>query len=366
VAGADPSIRRPGPIRQPGVAVSADRGAPVAAQPHVAPGEALPAGLVPVAFAFARRRVRLLDLRGVDCRESELGKTVRRWSAEHPDMTPLDLDLDAFMAAAGRTPVPPPAGIIFNVARCGSTLLANMLAAPAGHLVVKESTTVGVLLREILIGEAKARGECEALLTVTLPLFGRAAGTPHAHVFVKPHSWATVTAGTVLRLFPDTPTIFLYREPAAVVASMLAKAPYGGLFDQPRAPLAPFFPSLLAAEAGLSPAAFHAHLWRSPVEAALALPAGRVLFLDYDDLVAHPEDVIRRTLGHLGIGPAPVTVAAMRDAMHLYAKDEGRQTPFDPDGAHRRPPLTAEQRADVAGVVGDLYTRLDARRRAQS
>jgi len=227
---------------------------------------------------------------------------------------------------------------------------------------------VTMLLRRLVSAASETeRLELTELLTVTLPLYGRLAGSDDARsaprLFVKPHSSATVGAGALLRLFPQTPAIFLYREPREVVASMLARPPYGGLYDVPRELVTPGFLSLAGAPADLSRAGFHAHLWRSPVEDALALPPDRVLFLEYAELVSDPVAVIERMTAHLGIAATPETVARMSGVMRVYAKDASGQTPFDATGTHRRPPLDAAQLADVQGIVGDLYTQLADRHR---
>lgn len=337
----------------------------------VASERALPAGLLPVAFSFGRRQVRLLDLTGVECRAQTFRQTVERLAAERPDRAPVEIDFATFCAAALQTCQRQPAGFVFNVARCGSTLLANMLAAPARHVVVKESGTVSVLMRRLLTAaDDGTRRELEALLTCTLPLFGRLAGhgVPNRvpRLFVKPHSWATGLASTIARLFPSSPSIFLYREPAGVVTSMLAHAPFGGLYDQPRQQTVVGFPSLADAPAELSPAAFHAHLWRSPVEAALARPPDQLLLVDYAELTSDPAATLARVTRHFGIDPAPETIAQMLGATGVYAKDASGQIPFDGQGTHHRPPLNAAQHADVTSVVGDLYERLTARRQAQA
>jgi hypothetical protein len=280
------------------------------------------------------------------------------------------MEWSAFIAAARQMPLPAPAGFLFNVGRCGSTLLANILAAPSGHIALKESSTVGMLLRQLLLAATESeRQELEELLAVTLPLFGRIAGLPTnlpaPRLFVKPHSLSTVAASTLLRLFPETPAVFLYREPGAVVASMLAEAPYGGLYDQPRESIVDIFPSLATVSPDLSPAAFYAYLWRSPVEAVLALPPDQFLLIDYVELVSSPAAVLQRLTRHVGLSASPETVARMSGVMEVYAKDASGQVPFDAVGAHHRPPLGTAQHDDVASVVGNLYARLEARRRKQ-
>ena len=341
---------------------------PAETRPH---RSGLADGLVPVAFSFSRQIVRLCDLRGIDGREQSFRHSVARWMADHPQLTPIEMAWSAFVTAAGQTSRPAPAGFIFNVARCGSTLLANMLTAPCGHVTLKESSTIGVLLRELLVAESEAeRLQLEELLALTLPLFGRIAGPPDgrpgARLCVKPHSLSTVSAGTLLRLFPNTPAVFLYRKPMEVVASMLTKAPYGGLYDRPREETLANFPALATISPDLPAAAFYAHLWSSPVEAVLALPSDRILLIDYAELSSNPHAVIRRLTRQFGIDQSAETIATMSDVTRVYAKDVSGLTAFDAAGAHRRPPPSAAQRAEVSLVADDLYARLEARRRAQA
>ena len=334
------------------------------------PDSTLAVGLVPVAFSFARRRVRLLDLAGADCRERSFRHTVARRVADHPHVTAIESTWSTFIPAARQVPLPMPSGFIFNVARCGSTLLANMLAAPPGHVMLKESSTVGMLLNRLLIATNEPeRHELEELLTATVPLFGGLAGRSQdrlaPRLFVKPHSLSTAAADLLLRRFPSTPAVFLYRDPNEVVASMLAAAPYEGLHDRPSGEIGELFPVLAALPPDLSPAAFYAHLWRSPVEAALELPPDRLLLIDYAELVGPPEAIIGRLARHFGLEESPEIVARMSGVTGFYSKDESGQVPFDATGAHYRPPPGARQRADVAGVVGALYDRLCDRRCAQ-
>jgi hypothetical protein len=126
------------------------------------------------------------------------------------------------------------------------------------------------------------------------------------------------------------------------------------------------FPSLKTVPPDLSPAAFYAHLWCSAVDAAMALPLERLLLIDYDELVSNSTGVIRRLTRHLGLSESPEMIARMSGALRVYAKDAGGEQSFDAARAHARPPLLADQRLEVAGVVEDRYARLEALRWAQA
>lgn len=344
-------------------------------------------GGVPVAFALRRRRVRLLDLRGVDSDGPAFRYAVERLRERYPDAPLVDVTIDELLAAASDEVLVPPAGLIFHTPRSGSTLLANMLAAPASHIVVKQSMTINVLLSELVLASADKEESrlyqgllrldptiAEALLALTLSRLAGCGGTAHgigratapSPVIVKPTSWAINVAATLLRLFPKTPAIFLSRDPAAVVASMVATPPrhppYVPAERWPPEAMYPFLPSLRHAKADIAPAEFYAHVWRSAVETGLGLPATRTQFLDYAELIDDPDGTLDRVTGHLHLTPSRAERAAMLDQLGLYSKARSGPETFEPAGRHHRAPLTDEQHHAVSAIVGTLPQQLSERR----
>lgn len=348
------------------------------------------ARLAPVAFDLRRRRARLLDLRGVDFDGPAFKFSVERLREQHPDVPLVHVGIDELLAAAATEVLQPPAALIFHTPRSGSTLLANMLAAPADHVVIKQSITVNLLLSEIVLASADPEESqlyagllrleaetAEALLALTLSRFATGARRLSAdtketaaipatsRVIVKPTSWAINAAAALLRMFPDTPAIFLSRDPASVVPSMVATPPlhppYVPAHAWPPEAMYPFLPSLRYASANLPPAEFYAHVWRSTVETALGLPPARTLFLTYADLTGDPAGTLERVFGHLQLAPTDAERAAMREQLGLYSKARGAPAAFDPAGRHHRTPLTSEQLDAVSGIVGELPQRLAGR-----
>ena len=343
-------------------------------------------GLVPVAFDRDRRRVRLLDLRDVDFDGPVFRHSIERLRARHPDAPLLHLGMDELLAASRDEPRVPPAGLIFHTPRSGSTLLANMLGAPAGHVVLKQSLTVNVLLSEIVLAMADPeesrryqgllrldRPTAEALLALTVSRLAGCRQTGYGpdgsprlgRVILKPTSWAISAASALLRIFPETPAIFLTRDPTAVVASMVSMPPrhppYTPVEGWPPEALYPFLPSLRQASSDDDPVSFFAHAWRSAAEMALALPRARTLFLDYADLTDDPIGTLDRVSVHFGLMPTEAERAAMREQLGLYSKARSDPEAFDPAGRHHRTPLTDEQKDVVAAIVGDLPMRLTTR-----
>ncbi|PYJ10002.1 MAG: sulfotransferase family protein [Verrucomicrobia bacterium] len=110
-----------------------------------------------------------------------------------------------------------PTGFIFHMSRCGSTLLAQMLAALPQNIVVSEAPPLDSLLR------AKVRGATEeqkiAWLRGLLSAFGQPRSGDEKQFFVKFDSWHTINLPLIRRAFPDVPWIFIYRDPVEVLTS---------------------------------------------------------------------------------------------------------------------------------------------------
>ncbi len=124
-------------------------------------------------------------------------------------LTPID-------ALAQRSPARPPQGFIFHVSRCGSTLISRSLAGVPTHRVISEPGPFNQLLLADLPDKAPLlQGLIRALC----------ANADEMACFIKFTSWNLLFLEQILALFPDTPWIFVYREPVDVVQSLLARPP---------------------------------------------------------------------------------------------------------------------------------------------
>src|SRR5581483_3596580 len=108
-------------------------------------------------------------------------------------VTPIEA-LDAFREEA------PPAGFIYHWSRCGSTLVTQMLAALPENAAVSEAAPVEQVL--------SIPGAAERWLRPLIAAMGRGART-----FVKLEAPHTLALPVLQRIFPETPWIFLYRDP---------------------------------------------------------------------------------------------------------------------------------------------------------
>jgi transposase len=311
----------------------------------------LPVGLMPTRFDLNNRQVELLDLRGADYQENFFHQTVERWRREHPLALRLQLSLQAFAAVARLDPPAAPAGFLFQTGRSGSKLLSDMLSAGSSHLVVKESSAINTLVARWLYASQRSdpgrRAEATMLLRLCIAFMSRG---PRRVIF-KFSSWNVGLAETLLTLFP-TPAAFLYQAAAPAVVEMLARPPgWRTLVGPSRAVQTRFFPALATAPAELALVQFYAYVWRSLVDAALSLPAGRLLALEVSDLHLDTERVMARLLAHFRLPSDGELMVTMGAIARTQPREELRADALD-----------SAQAGDVAAIIGTLPTQLEQRR----
>lgn len=119
-----------------------------------------------------------------------------------------------------------PAGFIFHVSRCGSTLLSNCLKQVAGTRVLSEPQPVSALLQ--WAAEAKET-EAEAeyrlrILKAAVEAYGRFPGQDKRFLF-KLTSWNILHFHIFRRLWPETPCVVVVRDPLEVGVSCMETPP---------------------------------------------------------------------------------------------------------------------------------------------
>jgi len=111
-------------------------------------------------------------------------------------------------------------GVVFHESRCGSTLVANLLTRynPAQHRVYSESGPPAMALLHLCDD-----GSCDPLriLQDTLYLMGRSDDLNENKFFIKFQSANSVKMDVFQKAFPDTPFLFVYRDPVQVMVSQL-------------------------------------------------------------------------------------------------------------------------------------------------
>jgi len=118
-----------------------------------------------------------------------------------------------------------PSGFIFHESRCGSTLVANALTAmdPEQHRVYSESRPLIRAIRACGIGGKECPSQVGVeLIQDVVYIMGRTRDSLEKGLFFKIQSLGTKYIDVVLEAFPNTPWIFVYRDPVQIMMSQLA------------------------------------------------------------------------------------------------------------------------------------------------
>jgi len=105
-----------------------------------------------------------------------------------------------------------PAGLIFHVARCGSTLISQLLKEHDNLVVYAEPLPPHKWPRHELVAALQSLGDA----------FARHARKPYV---LKFSSWNTLFCDILAEAFPDSPWVLSLRDPVEVGVSLLGQPP---------------------------------------------------------------------------------------------------------------------------------------------
>lgn len=266
---------------------------------------------------------------------------------------PLDA-LDEFLLGVRRLQ---PSGFIFHWSRCGSTLLAQMLAALPRNIVISEPPP----LNDLLFGNSNSPDITRTQWIRWVRSLVLALGQAHhdeSHYFVKFDSWHALDAPLIMEAFPEVPWVFLYRDPAEIMVSHRRRRGshlVPGTVDRRRLGMnsdriermsLDEFGAAMLAEIGTAACRYST--------------LNRSLFINYNEMSA----AVWQRLGHFfEMSWTPDDVALMKAAAQRNSK-----SPWEPhvdDRADKQGAITPELRALIAAELDEVYSDLE-KRRAQS
>lgn len=259
--------------------------------------------------------------------------------------------LDLLRARGRDRPGLPLRGLVFHMSRCGSTLTAQWLTAMADTVVLSEPEPVDALLQW-----PQPYSDMETLRALVAAL-GQPRRAGDRSLFVKTDAWHMLHIDRLLTAFPDTPWVFLYRDPVEVLVSQqrlpgMQLVP-GGVVGHGLQP---------PAEVMRHPLAHGAWLLSVILErAAKALRQhGNGLLLNYTEL---PEALDGRLLKHFGIDAGLADTDACRAVLTRDAKQP--RAAFQADGLSKRAEADDEVKVLAARWLEQPYLALERLRAEQ-
>jgi hypothetical protein len=294
----------------------------------------------PIALGFIPEPlVTWADLRGIRFEEAFFRDTLKRVPAERVQA----LSGIEAMRDLDRRPTLDPSLFIFHVSRCGSTLLSQMLATLPEHVVIAEAGVINGIL-----SAAPAPAERDELLRLVIRALGRNRGDQARHLFVKLTSWNVLWAQAIHRLFPDTPMVWLQRDPLAVAASHAAQPAGWAAWREAGNPALSMFGLTVAEASATSAPRFRLHALEALYRAAhdSALPW---LVVDYTEL---PQALWGPIAGHARLSWDTSQIERMRARARFDSKAGDGQPFVAHDGTGR---LSDEERRLIAERIAPLY-----------
>lgn len=131
-----------------------------------------------------------------------------------------ETDFQALLDWQAVSPGMPPTALIFHASRCGSTLMAQMLATLDDNIVLSEPPPLDNLLRAHR-QDPKATPHQPAWLAALVSAYGQRRQGNEQRLFIKLDAWNVFEAPLLLALYPEVPRVFLYRDPLEIVVSQL-------------------------------------------------------------------------------------------------------------------------------------------------
>ncbi|WP_044871591.1 sulfotransferase [Pseudomonas sp. LFM046] len=128
--------------------------------------------------------------------------------------------LDALLDWQAASPGVAPGAFIYHASRCGSTLMAQMLAGLERNIVLSEPPPLDSLLRAHFLDPA-VQDLQPHWIRALLSAYGQRRLGNEARLLIKLDAWNVFEAPLLHALYPDTPRIFLYRDPLEIVVSQL-------------------------------------------------------------------------------------------------------------------------------------------------
>ncbi|HKX28055.1 MAG TPA: hypothetical protein VJ302_10205 [Blastocatellia bacterium] len=250
-----------------------------------------------------------------------------------------------------------PTGFIFHGGRSGSTLLIKALARSRANLVLGEAAPFAGILSILTNFWQRTVGADprDSLFFKHLVLaMGRRRLTAHRAYLIKFTSFNLFFYDFITGVFPDVPALFLYREPQAMLSSMLDNPP--GWLNSLDPKLRALITGVTAGEnQAIEPLLYAERALAKIFSAALQAGARGLRFLNYHQLTANNLPVI---LQALNIAASPEELRLMSTQFDYYSKDDYGAQLFHPDSRIERRGAKSDRRTGAARELEGLYKEL--------
>ncbi len=248
-----------------------------------------------------------------------------------------------------KRPVRRPAGFIFHLSRCGSTLVSGCLSELDSTMVLSEPPVLTELLLDTSLDRAQKREGIAGLVSaITVAVPGR------HDLVVKWNAWDIFQWELLQDLYPEVPSLMLVRDPVEILASHHRQAGRHMSGDPSLAGASPVFCCGRSSQPFVSMLDHRMRVLQALMEQMRGLHESQgVPVLHYSQLGAGAMEQIARRFG-LHASEAARQRIAVRLSQHAKALDQR----FSPDGQDKAAVFGAGDRQDIEARLGPLHAQL--------
>ena len=253
-----------------------------------------------------------------------------------------------------------PAGFVFHMSKCGSTLMSKILDQPDNQIIVKEPTPLHENLWQYLTNNwqnaVEPTDENLRIIRNLIQMLGRRRLPNQELYYVRFRSWNIAFVEIIQQAFPDTPNLFMYRDPVKVMASILNK-PTTGLPRLNDSGAAAFITGQSREALSQMDAL---HYFTSFYKQYLHLSLNNMQnthYLNYHQLNKNNLDQILRTAYHYKA--TETDLALMQAQFDTYSKDDTGTVRFTSDSKEKKKLVTAEMREAAEEYLMGMYRQLE-------
>jgi len=266
--------------------------------------------------------------------------------------------IEALGELEAQNPAAAPSGFIYHMSRCGSTLVAQMLAALPDNVVISEAGPIDAILQANRKNPRVTDQQRSDWLRWMVGALGRRPDGKGKRLFVKLDCWQTVEMDLIRQAFPATPWIFVYRDPVEVMVSQFRQPAYWtlpGTLDPARFGMDPQSALQVPREQ------FCGRVLQATLQAALdRYQKDGGLLVAYQNL---PDAVWDSVGKFLGITFSSADLELMKGAAELDAKNP--YYAFVPDSASKQKEASEAIRRVCEEMLNPLYQKLESCRLSQ-
>lgn len=253
-----------------------------------------------------------------------------------------------------------PSGFIFHVSRCGSTLVGKALARLPEHVVINQGGPLQRGFWAYLTDDWRKDAEPSArnlkMFKNLVFAMARQRRPEQSTAFVKFISWNALYIDFVTRAFPDIPSIFMYRDPVEVIASVMKETTAALVAKGTR--LSKFLAVAEPSEtSAMNDSEYLAKCYSNYFRVMLSAVENKLALLNYRDL--NPTSFVDVLSRGLNFQSSPEDLATMLQQFRFHSKDDSDVTEFKSDSDTKRAAVSDDEHRTIERECARLLDQLD-------